>query len=86
MLNHDRMMNLPVIDGALAAMQVVDSLQRHQPEARILGAAAVFVLLAERFGVSMQDVMGATKKLMNHAEGRRPEFAAIGEYLRHEVR
>jgi hypothetical protein len=86
MLNRDRLMNLPVKAGATAAMQVIDALQKgHSPEAQVLGAAAVFVLLSERFGVSMQDVMGAIKKLMNHAEGRRPEFAAVAEYLAKEV-
>ena len=85
MFDRDRLVNLPVKEGAGAAMQVIDSLQRHRPEARVLGAAAVFVLLAERFGLAAQDVMTATTNLMNYAEGRRPEFAAVQEYLQKEL-
>ena len=86
MLNRDRLMNLPVKAGATAAMQVIDALQKgHSPEAQVLGAAAVITLLVERFGLGVQDVMSATRNLMNHAKGRRPEFAAVAEYLQKEI-
>lgn len=85
MLNHDRLNSMPIDVAGQAAMQVIDTLQRYPREAQVLGSAAVFVLLCERFGINVQDVMTVTSNLMHHAEGRRPEFAAVTEYLAREL-
>ena len=84
-MNVDRLNNLAVLDGAMAAMEVVNALQRHSPEARVVGAAAVFRLLAEHLRLDVQGAMSATSNLMNHADGRRPEFAAVSEYISKEL-
>jgi hypothetical protein len=79
------MNNLPVVEGAQAAMEVVDRLQRHTPEARVLGAFAVVSLMADAAGLTPQEIITAATNLMNHAQGRRPEFAAVQEYIEKEM-
>ena len=50
-----------------------------------MAAAALFVLLAEHWGMDPQDVMTATKNLMIGSEGKRAEFEAVALYLEAEL-
>lgn len=63
------------------AMSMLDSVQtRYRPEEQAMGAAAVFLHLAEHYKVPAQDMFVATKNLIN-GSGRK-EFDAINFYLR----
>jgi hypothetical protein len=85
MINRDRLNSMPTATAGEATMAALDAIQRFPREAQVLASAALFVLIAERFGLDAQDVMSATSNLMNHASGRRPEFAAVSEYMRWEL-
>jgi hypothetical protein len=85
MIDRDKLMNMAVSDAGRAAMQVVDALQNHRPEAQVVGACAAFLLLAEASGMPAQDLFSATKNLINGAEGKRPEFAAVSMYIELEI-
>lgn len=85
MIDRDKLHNQSVTDAGRAAMQVITSLQDHRPEAQIVGACAAFLLLAEASGIPAQDLFSATKNIINGADGKRPEFAALSMYIQHEV-
>lgn len=70
---------------ASAAMTVVDRLQSYHPAEQIMGVAALFLILAEHRGVPAQDIFTATKNLINGVDGKRPEFRALQEYVKHEL-
>lgn len=66
-------------------MRVIDRIQTLSPAVQLHACAAVFLLVSERFGFEPQDVFSYTNNLMNYAEGRRPEFAAVRAYLENEL-
>lgn len=78
--------NAPLRESSNAAMSVADALQ-HVPHkgARMLGAAASFLLMAECAGLNTYDLMAMARNCMNDAEGRRPEFSAVEEFIRKEI-
>jgi len=83
---NDLVNNAAVLPVAGAAMRALNAIQDARPEHQILGAAALFVLLVERFNMSPQEIMTRVKNIMNYAEGKRPEFAAIADYMRYELK
>lgn len=84
-MNRDKLTNANPREVANAAMTVIDRLQTLQAEVQIAGTAATFVLLCEHLGITPSDVFAITTNVMNHAEGRRPEFAAVAQYLENEL-
>ena len=84
-MNRDLMNNANPAAVATAVMVVIDKLQHEQPHVQQMAAAALFVLLAERWGMEPQDVMTATKNLMIGSEGKRAEFEAVALYLENEL-
>jgi len=84
-LNRDTMNMARPANVANAAMTVLDRLQSFPAEIQIMGAAAVFLELAEHVGIPAQEAFSATKNLINGDDGKRPEFAAITAYLQGEI-
>ena len=84
-MNRDLLNNADPAAVATATMVVIDKLQHEQPHVQQMAAAALFVLLAERWGVEPQDVMVATKNLMIGVDGKRAEFKAVALYLENEL-
>lgn len=70
---------------AMATLTTLDALQDFTPEVQIMGAAAVFLELAEYIGIPPQEAFAATKNLINGDDGKRPEFRAISAYLEGEL-
>ena len=86
-IDYDGLTNAAPSAVAQAAMQVIDQLQNHRSHVQAAAAAAVFLVLCDHFRVSPQDVMTATKNLLfDDREGKRPEFAALRDYVRYEIR
>lgn len=72
---------------ATCTLGVLNTLQNWQREEQLLGAAAVFLHLAEFYGVPPQDVFTAVTNLINDKDGKaRPEFRAIRPYMEGELR
>ena len=82
---NDRVNNAASTLVADTAMRALNAIQNARPEHQILGAAALFTLLIERFGFTPQEIMTRAKNVMNYAEGKRPEFVAIADYMRYEL-
>lgn len=84
MFDRDMFTNIPVKNAAVATMRVVDALQDNQPHEQVAALAAAFVLACERHGIEPQDAFAVSTNIMNHADGRRPEFIAVRQYMEHE--
>ena len=84
-MNRDLFLNADPAAVARCTMQVIDSTQRHSAHIQMHAMAAAFLLVAEHWGVPAQELFTATKQLMNFTEGKRPEFAAVAEYIEKEL-
>lgn len=86
-MNRDAFNNANPHRVSLAAMSVIDAAQRgFVAHEQAHGIACAFLLLAEHLRIPAQDLFTATKNLMNDTTGKRPEFRAITDYLRNEVK
>ena len=83
-LNLDLLNNAAVNTVASAAMEILDRIQSRPAHERMLAVAAVTLTLCEVYRLDRQDLMTAANNLMNHAEGRRPEFAAVRSHAENE--
>lgn len=83
--NRDVMNMAQPRDVARAAMATLSGLQDFRPEHQIMGAAAVFLELADYLGIPAQEAFTATKNLINGDQGKRPEFLAIRDYMDGEL-
>lgn len=78
--------NAPLVDCAQAAMSVADALQRAPHRgAQLMGVATSFLIMTACAGLTPSDLMGMARNCMNTAEGRRPEFAAVEDYINKEI-
>lgn len=84
-LNRDRLNMASPQAVANSAMTVLNGLQSFSAEIQIMGAAAVFLELAEHIGIPPQEAFSATKNLINGDDGKRAEFRAITAYLQGEL-
>lgn len=83
--NRDVMNSAQPSAVSTVALSVLNVLQDSRPEVQVMGAAAVFLFLAEHLQVPAQDVFSATKNLINDQDGKRVEFRAVEEYLKGEL-
>ena len=86
MINMDLVNNADLRRVARASASQLHAIQDYQPHEQVMAAAALFLTLAEHFGVSAQEAFRATTNLMNHADGqRRAEFRALRAYVEGEL-
>lgn len=85
LLDRDALNNADVGDVANCAMAIINATQDMRPQNQVTGLAAAFLLVCERFGVSAQDAFAVISNIMNHADGRRPEFAAVKQFMEEEL-
>lgn len=84
-MNKDQLTNMDVGSASRASMQVIDALQRMTPAEQVAGIASCFLLLCAHLSITPQEAFAATTNLMHYAEGRRPEFLAVEQYMREEL-
>lgn len=82
--DRDALANINPRKAATSAMSVIDALQDYLPHEQVAGLCAVFSLLADRYGVRLPDAMEVVNNVMTFADGRRPEFKAVEQYMREE--
>lgn len=83
-LDLDRLGNIPVREAARATMAVIDRLQDLTPEQQMAGITACFTLACEHYGINPQDMFTYSNNIMHHADGRRPEFQAVRQFMKGE--
>lgn len=84
-LNRDKINMARPREVAAAVMMTLNGLQDYTPEIQVMGAAAVFLELAEALDIPPQEVFAATKNLINGQDGKRAEFTAIQDYIQGEL-
>ena len=83
--NRDLFINTNVRHAANASVAVIDRLQAFNAHEQVAGLGAVFLMMAEHHGISAQDAFSVITNIMNDAEGRRAEFAAVKMYMENEL-
>ncbi len=84
-MNRDLFMNADLKQTALATMATIDALQSKPQHTQLAAISAAFLLLVEQTDITLAEVIGAARNMMNTAEGKRPEFLAVADYLKHEL-
>lgn len=78
--------NADIAETARTAMATVDAVQKTTSRgARLLGMATAFLIVSESAGLAVGDLMGMARNCMCRAQGTRPEFAAVEEFVKNEV-
>lgn len=85
LLNQDDLNNIQVAEAANASMALLLVLQDMPAHTQVASIASMFLLIMERYGFNPQDAFSVINNIMNHAEGRRPEFKAIAQFMREEL-
>lgn len=85
-LNLDKINNARPADVAKSNFLVIDRLQQFEPHIQVLGLASTLLTVAARFNVDAQTIFTVAKNLMNSKEGLRPEFAAVRDYVKYEIK
>lgn len=86
MIHPDKINNADPQRVADASFAVIDRLQNYQPHEQVMALASAFVLLTEQHKLPAQDAFTTTKNLMNEKSVLRPEFAAVRDYMKYEVK
>lgn len=85
--NYDGLVNAASPEVASVAFAIVDRLQNFQPHVQAAGVAATFLLLCSHYRVDPADVFrAASNMLANDQAGEHPEFAAVRDYIRYELK
>lgn len=65
-------------------MAVLNALDEVSPEEAIAALSTTLLLACCRYNIPAQDVLTIATNIMNGAEGKRPEFKAIEEFMNSE--
>lgn len=86
-MNHDRMVNAPSEAVAKATMRLIDVLQHEPADIQSVVACILFKTVCDVHGVEPQDAFTvAGNMLADTIHGQRPEFAALRQYAKYELK
>jgi hypothetical protein len=86
MIDRDKLNNADAEKVAKATMTILSRLQDFPTHEQVLASAALFLTMAEHHRVKAQDVFTVTKNLMFGKDRMKPEFAALLDYVKYEVK
>lgn len=66
-------------------MSIIDAIQDYPTRAQVPAVCAAFVLMLEAADVDAFDALAMSKNIINAADGKRPEFKAIADYIDNEL-
>ena len=84
-MNTDHLNMAPVGEVARGTMSLVNVLQNMPAHIQVASVTSLFLLLSEFRQVKPQDAFQVASNIMNHADGRRPEFVAARAYMDGEL-
>ena len=69
------------------AFQVANTVQKMNctPGEQMAGAAAYAIVFLNESKMTLSELLDIVNKIIKHADGIRPEFKALGDYIRHEM-
>lgn len=68
-----------------STMAIIDAIQDRPARTQVPAICAAFVLALECAGMNVGDALTISKNIINDADGRRPEFKAIEDYINNEL-
>lgn len=84
----DQIGNADISRVSTAAFSVMNGIQNQEnmlPGESVAAITAAFILAIDASRLSGADVIGLTRNMMADADGRRPEFKAITDYIKKEI-
>lgn len=85
-LDRDKLNNAKTKDVTQAVYGLVDQLQFHQPHIQAAAVAVLFLVVADRYRVSAQDIFTTVKNLLaDPIHGEAPELRALRMYVNNEL-
>lgn len=84
--DRDAFVNVNLKEVSRASFSIIDALQSYSAETKVAALCAVFKLYSDFVDMRIPEAFEVVNNIMNHGEGRRPEFKAIESYLEHEMR
>jgi hypothetical protein len=84
-MDRDRLNSTPAKDVAHGAMAIITALQDAPEGVADNAITAAFSLLCEHRNIRPGDLLAISSNILNAAEGRHPEFAAVAHYMREEL-
>lgn len=86
MFNRDTFANVSVQEAATATMSIIDSIQDLGAGVQQAAITAAFLAVTKHNNISPLDAFEITNNVINHAQGKRPEFAAVDMYVEKELK
>ena len=86
MINNDKINNADSERVAKATMALLSRLQDFPEHEQVLASAALFLTISEHHRQQPQQVFTVTKNLMFGKERMKPEFAALLDYVKYEIK
>lgn len=86
LLDGDRLHLVGLRPVGNAAMAVTDAIQRFRPEEQVVGAAAFFLLLCDRYQIDAGEAFRIASRVLKARHEGRPELNAVQDYMRYELR
>ena len=78
--------NAPLKPTALLTMSILDVLQKEPNKgAQLAALATTFTLVMEQTGLNVHDVVSMAHRIMQTAQGKRPEFKGAAMYIEKEL-
>ena len=85
-LYRDRIGNAPLTSTALLTMSILDAIQKEPNKgAQLAALATTFTLVMEQTGLNVHDVVAIAHRVMQTAQGKRPEFKGATLYIEKEL-
>ena len=84
-MNRDLFASANLRDVSVGSMALIDTIQDMQPHIAMGALTATFLMLCDFWKVDAKDAFRLTSNIMNHADGRRPEFRAVAAYMEGEL-
>lgn len=78
--------NCSVTDAANCCLAVASAIQvKENVGARLMGLATAFLIAVEDAGINAYELLTYARNCINQAEGVRPEFKGVADYINNEV-
>lgn len=83
-LDRDSLHLIPSRTAAQRTIGVIDTTQDWPPHEQLVALAATFLLMCERYQSDPAEMLRLVERIINHSEGKLPEFSAVRDYLEKE--
>ena len=84
-MNRDKLNHVSPEAVSIAALDVLDRLDRGDTEVQVAGLAVALLAVTRRIGVDRHDLLAVANNVMNAKDASGPGFTAMRDYVNYEV-